>query len=200
MEETPRQYDLMVSGRPYDAGCPELVAMRRDAQALARRYNATILGEDAIRTEVLTALLGSWNGAVIRPPFHVDYGRHIHFEPGCFVNFGAVMLDVVEIRIGARTQIGPNVQILTADHPRDAALRRAGVESGRPIRLGRNVWVGGGAIVLPGVEIGDDAIIGAGAIVTRNVPAGATVAGNPARIIARKDTPPGPGAAIMEAL
>jgi maltose O-acetyltransferase len=95
-----------------------------------------------------------------------------------------VILDVVEVSIGERTQIGPAVQIYAADHPRDPATRRAGLEFGRPVRIGSDVWIGGGAIVLPGVAIGDGAVIGAGSVVTRDVPAGATVVGNPARIIA----------------
>ncbi|MCC5983269.1 MAG: sugar O-acetyltransferase [Rhodobacteraceae bacterium] len=171
----------MLAGRPYDPGCPQLVAMRRDAQDRMRDYNTTILGEQDRRAPLLEGLLGTWNGAVIRPPFHVDYGCNIHFGPGCFVNFGAVFLDVCEIRIGARTQIGPNVQILTPDHPRDPARRAQGTEWGRPVTIGADVWIGGGAIVLPGVTVGDGAIIGAGAVVTRDVAAGATVVGNPAR-------------------
>lgn len=98
-----------------------------------------------------------------------------------FFNYGCVCLDVCPIRIGAKTQIGPYVQILTADHPRDGATRDAGLEFGRAISIGANVWIGGGAILLPGVRIGDDAVIGAGAVVTRDVAPGATVAGNPAR-------------------
>ena len=98
-----------------------------------------------------------------------------------FLNFNCVILDVVEVSIGDGTQIGTGVQILTADHPRDAVERAAGLEWGRPIRIGRNVWLGGGAIILPGVTVGDDALIGAGSVVTRDVPAGATVVGNPAR-------------------
>jgi len=100
---------------------------------------------------------------------------------GAFLNFNCVILDVVEVTIGDRTQIGPAVQIYAADHPRDAETRRAGLEFGRPVRIGRDVWIGGGAILLPGVTIGDGAVIGAGSVVTRDVAAGATVAGNPAR-------------------
>ncbi|MCC5991632.1 MAG: sugar O-acetyltransferase [Rhodobacteraceae bacterium] len=170
----------MLSGAPYDPACPELVALRRRAQGLMRAYNQTIDG-DAARACLLPQLLGTWNDAVIRAPFHVDYGCHIHFGPGCFVNFNAVILDVCEVRIGARTQIGPNVQILTADHPRDGASRAAGLEWGKPVGIGADVWIGGGAIILPGVSIGDGAIIGAGAVVTRDVAPGATVVGNPAR-------------------
>lgn len=122
-------------------------------------------------------------GADVRSPFHCDYGYNIHLEDGVFLNFGCVILDVVAVRIGAGTQIGPGVQILTADHPRDPALRAKRLEYGRPVTIGRNVWIGGGALVLPGVTIGDDAIVGAGSVVTRDVAAGTTVAGVPARVI-----------------
>lgn len=178
------QRERMLAGLPYDPGCAELVAIRKRAQMLMRDYNATVYGDDAARMALMEQLVGTWNRAVIRPPFYVDYGAHIHFGTGVFVNFGAVMLDVCPITIGDGTQIGPNVQILTADHPRDPALRAQGQEWGRPITIGRNVWIGGGAILLPGVTIGDDAIIGAGAVVTRSVANRTTVAGNPARPIA----------------
>ncbi len=174
----------MLAGLPYDPADAALVGIRKRAQGLLRAYNQTIVGDSA-RADLLPALLGTWNGAVIRAPFHVDYGRNIYFEPGCFVNFNCVILDVCEVRIGARTQIGPNVQILTADHPRDAQARARGEEWGRPITIGADVWIGGGAILLPGVTVGAGAIIAAGAVVTRDVAAGATVAGNPARILTR---------------
>ena len=170
----------MLNGLPYDAGSAELVELRKAAQLLIRLYNQTVIGDEQ-RESLLTDLLGAWNGAVICPPFHADYGANIYFGPGCFVNFGGVMLDVCEIRLGARVQIGPNVQLLTADHPRQAAARATGVEWGRPIVIGDDVWIGGGAIILPGVTIGAGAIVGAGAVVTRDVASGVTVAGNPAR-------------------
>jgi maltose O-acetyltransferase len=170
----------MLAGRPYDPGDGELVALRRVAQGLMRDYNATIIG-DKTRARTLTQLLGSWNGAVIRAPFHVDYGKNIHFGPGCFVNYGCFFMDICEIRIGARCQFGTAVQLLTEDRPRDVACRSKGQEWGRPISIGDDVWIGGGAIVVPGVTIGAGAIVGAGAVVTRDVPPGATVAGSPAR-------------------
>lgn len=120
-------------------------------------------------------------GSVIRPPFHCDYGFNIRLGAGVFLNFNCVILDVVEVIIGDKAQIGPGVQILTADHPRDPEQRAFGLEFGRPVRIGRNAWIGGGAIILPGVSVGDDALVGAGSVVTKNVATGATVVGNPAR-------------------
>ena len=106
---------------------------------------------------------------MIRPPFHCDYGYNISLGDGVFLNFNCVILDVVEVVIGDRTQIGPATQIYAADHPRDAETRRTGLEFGRPVRIGSDVWIGGGAIILPGVTIGDGAVIGAGSVVTRDV-------------------------------
>ena len=119
--------------------------------------------------------------AVIRPPFYCDFGYNIRLGDGVFMNFNCVILDVVEVSIGDRTQIGPAVQIYAADHPRDAETRREGLEFGRPVRIGSDVWIGGGAIILPGVTVGDGAVIGAGSVVTRDVEPGQTVTGNPAR-------------------
>lgn len=122
----------------------------------------------------------------IRPPFFVDYGFNITFGDGVFMNVDCVVLDVCAVTIGDLTPIGPGVQILTADHPRDPQQRRAMLESGRPIHIGRNAWIGAAALIMPGVTVGDDAIIGAGSAVTRDVPSGATVIGCPARIVAAK--------------
>lgn len=178
----PSERRKMLAGESYDPADPELAAMRTRAQELMRDFNRTIEGED---TGILPRLLGTWNGAAIRPPFYVDYGAHVHFGPGCFLNYGCVFLDVAEIRVGARVQIGPLVQVLTADHPREAHRRARGEEWGRPILIGDDVWIGAGALILPGVTIGAGAIIGAGAVVTRDVAPGATVAGNPARPVGR---------------
>ncbi|MDX8353313.1 sugar O-acetyltransferase [Cognatiyoonia sp. IB215182] len=181
------QKDRMIAGELYRAGDPELVAARKRAQGLMRAYNQTVYGDDDARKQLLGALLGTHNGAVIRPPFYVDYGFNIHCGSGVFLNYGCVLLDVCPIHIGAGTQIGPGTQILTADHPRDPAQRAEGLEMGQPITIGANVWIGGGALLLPGVTIGDDAVVGAGAVVTRDVAAGQTVVGNPARPLASLD-------------
>lgn len=173
----------MISGLPYDPGDPALQADQAAAKQWMVRYNAALGSTPADRRDLLRQRLGEvGEGAVIRPPFHCDYGYNIRLGRGVFLNFNCVILDVCEVEIGDQTQIGPGVQILTADHPRDPAERAAGVEFGKPITIGRNVWIGGGALILPGVTIGDDAVIGAGSVVTRDVPAGATAIGNPARV------------------
>lgn len=172
----------MLAGEPYLPGDAELQADHHIAARWMVRYNAALGEPPATRHALLCELLGSvGEGVVVRPPFHCDYGYNIHLGAGVFLNFGCVILDVGEVRVGAGAQIGPAVQLYAADHPRDPAARQAGFESGRPVTIGRHVWIGGGAIILPGVTIGDEAIIGAGSVVARDVPAGATVMGNPAR-------------------
>lgn len=171
----------MLAGELYDASAPEIQADHRAAMAWLVRYNAMLGGTADDRRRLLRERFASiGDGSDIRPPFHCDYGFNISIGSGVFLNFSCVILDVVAVSIGDKAQIGPNVQILAADHPRGASVRASGLEFGRPVHVGRNVWIGGGAIILPGVTIGDDAIVGAGAVVTRDVPAGATVVGNPA--------------------
>ncbi|WP_422002203.1 sugar O-acetyltransferase [Reyranella sp.] len=172
----------MLAGKLYVATGEELAADARRAAEWMDRYNASIARTQRDHAALLRELLAEvGEGAYVRPPFHCDYGYNIRLGKGVFLNFNCVILDVVAVTIGDGTQIGPGVQILTADHPRDPAQRRAGLELGRPVRIGANVWIGAGAIILPGVKVGDDAIVGAGAVVTRDVPPGATVVGNPAR-------------------
>jgi maltose O-acetyltransferase len=176
--------EKMLAGELYDPGAPDIQADQAATKAWLVRYNAALGSSAAERRKLLAERLAEvGEGAVIRPPFHCDYGYNIRLGANVFLNFNCVILDVVEISIGDGTQIGPAVQIYSADHPRDPSQRRAGLEFGRAVRIGRNVWIGGGAIILPGITIGDDAVIGAGAVVTRNVEAGVTVAGNPARRI-----------------
>jgi maltose O-acetyltransferase len=171
----------MLEGELYRPDA-ELGAEQAAAKAWMVRYNAALALPIAERHAQLCERLGHvGKDAVIRPPFFCDYGYNIRLGDAVFLNFNCVILDVVEVSIGERTQIGPAVQIYAADHPRDAATRRTGLEFGRPVRIGSDVWIGGGAIILPGVTIGDGAVIGAGSVVTRDVEAGQTVMGNPAR-------------------
>ncbi len=175
--------DAMTAGELYRAEAPELVAEAAATEAWLYRYNtAGPTPADACRALLAERIAEVGEGVVIRAPFHCDYGFNIRLGAGVFMNFGCVILDIAPVTIGAGTQIGPGVQIYAADHPRDPEQRRQGLEFGRPVTIGRNVWIGGGAILTPGVTIGDDAIVGAGSVVTRDVPAGATAVGNPARV------------------
>ena len=174
----------MLAGEPYLASAPEIQADQAATKKWLVRYNGSLGLPVDERLALLVERLGEvGSGVVIRPPFHCDYGFNIRLESNVFLNFNCVILDVVEVKIGEGTQVGPAVQIYTADHPRDPAQRRSGLEFGRPIRIGKHVWIGGGAIVLPGVTIGDHAVVGAGSVVTRDVAPGTTVVGNPARAI-----------------
>lgn len=173
----------MLAGELYKPDDLELLNDQTEARRWLARYNAAATASDDDRRPLLRERLRHvGERTVVRPPFHVDYGYNISIGNGVFINFNCVILDVVAVTIEDGAQIGPNVQIYAADHPRDAATRRTGFEFGRPVVIGRNVWIGGGAIILPGVTIAGDAIVGAGSVVTRDVPQGATVRGNPARI------------------
>jgi maltose O-acetyltransferase len=171
----------MLAGELYRPDA-ELGADQAATKAWMVRYNAALAATPSDRHALLCERLGHvGKDAVIRPPFFCDYGYNIRLGDGVFLNFNCVILDVVEVTIGDRTQIGPAVQIYAADHPRDAETRSQGLEFGRKVRIGSDVWIGGGAIILPGVTIGNGAVIGAGSVVTRDVAEGATVMGNPAR-------------------
>jgi maltose O-acetyltransferase len=174
----------MLAGELYHASCPEIQAELAACAAWLARYNAALGEPSGVWDALLRERLGAvGEGALLRPPFYCDYGSNIHLGKNVFINYNCVILDVVRVTIGEETRIGPAVQIYTADHPRDPDTRRSGLESGIPVTIGSNVWIGGGAIILPGVTVGDNAIVGAGSVVTRDVPAGATVAGNPARLV-----------------
>lgn len=176
--------EKMTAGDLFVYGDEQLADDRLRAALLVERYNATSVGDPGGRRKILQELLGFVGEDIeVRSPFHCLYGRNISLSGNVFVNFGGVFLDTAPIRIGARTLIGPNVQLLTATHPLEPGLRRQGYEFGEEIVIGGNVWIGAGAIVCPGVSIGDDAVVGAGSVVTRDVPPGVLVRGNPARVV-----------------
>lgn len=178
------QKEKMLAGELYIADDPDLardsLAARHAMLEFSRVYE-----EHSERAQgILRQLFSHFGeGAHIRPPLYVDYGQYISFGKGSFVNFGLIALDVAPITVGCDVQIGPNVQLLTPTHPIDPELRRQKYEAAEPINIGDNVWLGGGAIVLPGVIIGENSIIGAGAVVTRDIPANVMAVGNPARVI-----------------
>lgn len=184
MTKTEKQ--KMLAGELYRPGDAELNADQKANKAWMATYNAVLDRPVAERLALLKAQFGAVGAdCVIRPPFFCDFGYNIRLGDGVFLNFNCVILDVVAVSIGDRTQIGPAVQIYAADHPRDARTRAEGLEFGRPVSIGTDVWIGGGAIIVPGVTIGDGAVIGAGSVVTRDVPPGAIVAGNPAKRIGK---------------
>jgi maltose O-acetyltransferase len=173
----------MLSGELYDPLDGELVSARERARDLCQALNATREVEQDARRRLLSELLGAGGEtAWIQPPFFCDYGSNIELGERVFFNFNCVVLDVCRVRIGAFTLFGPAVQIYTPMHPLNAELRRR-QEYGKPVEIGSDVWVGGGALILPGVRIGSRAVIGAGSVVTRDIPDGVFAAGNPCRVI-----------------
>ena len=173
----------MLAGELYDPLDAELVAARERARDLCQALNATRESERAERRRILESLFGSGGDTVwMQPPFYCDYGSNIHLGTRVFFNFNCVVLDVCDVRIGDYTLLGPGVQILTPLHPMDPGLRRER-ELGKPVTIGADVWIGGGALILAGVTIGARAVVGAGSVVTRDIPAGVFAAGNPCRVI-----------------
>jgi maltose O-acetyltransferase len=173
----------MLDGQLYDPLDPELVAARARARDLCQDLNLTREGEQAARRKILRELFATGGDTVwLQPPFFCDYGSNIELGERVFFNFNCVVLDVCRVRIGSFTLFGPAVQIYTPMHPFDAELRRQ-EEFGKPVDIGSDVWVGGGAIILPGVRIGSRSVIGAGSVVTRDVPDAVFAAGNPCRVI-----------------
>ncbi|HYE31699.1 MAG TPA: sugar O-acetyltransferase [Methylomirabilota bacterium] len=173
----------MLSGELYDPLDFELTAARKACRDLTKRLNDSAEDEVELRKATLNELFGYETDAWIQPPFFCDYGTNIRLGKKVFFNFNSVVLDVMEVTIGDYTLFGPSVQIYTAMHPADAETRRKGVEFAKKVVIGSDVWFGGGAIVCPGVRIGDRCIIGAGSVVTRDIPDDVFAAGNPCKLI-----------------
>ena len=179
----PTERQKMLAGEMYDPFESELVAGRERARDLCQSLNSTREAQQDERRRILRELFGAGGDSVwMQPPFFCDYGSNIELGERVFFNFNCTVLDVCRVRIGEFTLFGPSVQIYTAMHPLDAGRRRR-EEFGKPVEIGADVWVGGGAIILPGVRIGSRAVIGAGSVVTRDVPDSVFAAGNPCRVI-----------------
>ena len=179
MRQTERE--KMAAGQWYTCLDDELEHMRVRALNAVHEHNALPPSDRRKLSAPLRALFRSAGpDCLVEAPFHCSYGINITLGRDVFLNVGCVILDSAPVNIGDGTMVGPQAQILCADHHRDPVKRRAGIEIGRPVTLGENVWVGAGAIICPGVTIGASAIVGAGAVVTRDVPAGQTVVGVPA--------------------
>lgn len=166
----------------------EILADCAECADWVARYNGAATASASERLGLLRERFAEvGDDVVVRSPFVCDLGYNIRVGEGAFLNYNCVILDVCAVTIGARARIGPAVQLLAADHPRDVSLRRQRLDFGRPVTIGEDVWIGAGALILPGVTVGDGAIVGAGAVVTRDVPPGATVVGSPARAISRRN-------------
>ena len=175
--------EKMLAGELYDPLDSELVQARDRARDLCQDLSATRAKDRDERRRILTELFGKGGESVwMEPPFFCDYGSNILLGERVFFNFNCVVLDVCQVKVGDFTLFGPAVQIYTATHPMNAELRRK-QEFAKPIEIGSDVWVGGGAIICPGVKIGSKTVIGAGSVVTRDVPSGVVAAGNPCRVI-----------------
>ena len=180
--------EKMLAGELYNAGDPVLVKERHHARLLTQQINKLDEDSKKERNQLLRQLMpNSGKGLWIEPPFYCDYGYNIKTGKNVFFNFNCVILDVMPVTIGSDVLFGPNVQIYTATHPMEAEARKTWLEFAKPISIGNDVWVGGGAIICPGVSIGNGVVIGAGAVVTKSVPDNVFVGGNPARVIKEID-------------
>jgi maltose O-acetyltransferase len=180
----------MLRGELYDATDPALVLARRRARELTSALNDTRDESQAERARIVAELFGSaGEGVWIEPPFYCDYGTNIHVGSTVFFNFNCVILDPARVEIGDHVLFGPNVQLYTATHTLDYPTRRAGLELAKPIRIGSDVWIGGSAVICPGVTVGARSVIGAGSVVTRDIPEDVFAAGNPCRVIRQLETP-----------
>lgn len=170
----------MLAGMDYDPADSELVADRARARGLCRSLHGGLAAASDVQRELLPRAHPS---AVVSAPFFCDYGYNIELSEGVYFNVNCVLLDICLISVGANTLFGPGVHIYTVNHPLDASRRRTGVEKGSPVRIGRDVWIGGACVICPGVEIGEATVVAAGSVVTRPLPAGVLAAGNPCRVI-----------------
>ena len=176
----------MLAGEMYLAADPQLVAEDLRAQELLFRFNNTLPDAADEQRKLLVELFDTFGaGAVLKPSFRCDYGSNIAIGEDAFINYDCVFLDCNRITIGREVQIAPRVQIYTATHPLDAAARRSKLEFALPVVIGDGAWLGGGAIVCPGVTIGENTVVGAGSVVTRDLPAGVLAVGNPCRVLRR---------------
>jgi maltose O-acetyltransferase len=193
MQNTSEQWRKMLAGEMYDPMDAILTQARKRAQRLCGQYNRLDPERVAERRAALTELFDSFGErSEVVAPFQCDYGCHIRVGMGTFLNFGCIVLDCAWITIGDRVMIGPSVQIYGAAHPVEADRRATGIEFARPVTIGDDVWIGGGAILCPGVTIGSGTTIGAGSVVRRDIPPNVVVAGDPCRLIRRLEATPTP--------
>lgn len=180
--------EKMLSGQLYNASDEELNEMRKQARLLFEEYNRTSITDKDARNSLLKKLFGNAGDEIfIEPSFRCDYGSNIYVGNNFYANFNCVILDVAEVRIGDNCFIAPQVGIYTATHPIHPEERNSGLEYGKPITIGNNCWIGGNAVINPGVTIGDNVVVASGAVVTKSFGDNVVIGGNPARILKNID-------------
>jgi maltose O-acetyltransferase len=175
--------EKMLAGKPYRAFGEELLAERQAAKELLFEFNTLHPSKTERRNKIIQRLFGkTGKNFVIEPPFHCDYGYNISVGENFYANYNCTIIDCAKVTIGDNVFMAPNVSLFTAGHPVHPYLRNAQLEYAIPISIGNNVWLGGGAIVNPGVTIGDNTVIGSGSVVTKDIPANVIAVGNPCRV------------------
>ena len=179
------QLDVLHGGELYDPNAEEIVKIQQPCLDRLYDYNHTRPSQPEKRQALLREMFAEiGEGCYVEPPFYANWGgRHVHFGRMVYANFGLTLVDDTHIYVGDNTMFGPHVTVATAGHPVDPELRSRGLQYNAPVRIGRNCWIGAGAVILPGVTIGDDAVIGAGSVVTKDIPSGTVAVGNPCRVM-----------------
>ncbi len=179
------EFDKLHTGEIYFPGDPEIHKIQTACQEKLCDFNQTRPGELSKRTEMLQEMFAEiGEGCYIEPPLHANFGGHfVHFGQWVYANYNLTLVDDTHIYVGDNTMFGPNVTIATAGHPIDPELRARGLQYNRPVRIGRNCWLGAGVIVMPGVTVGDNVVIGAGSVVTKDIPSNVVAVGNPCRVL-----------------
>ncbi|CAF0920976.1 unnamed protein product [Adineta ricciae] len=191
--DTRSEKEKMLAGDLYNAFTPELLGERSLCKDFIYEYNNTRPSESAKRTELLQKMFGKFgNNSLIETPFFCDYGYNIHWGENSFANYNLVILDICSVHVGDYVLMGPDVKIYGATHPTDPQQRLDGCEYGKPVRIGNNVWIGGSAVIVAGVTIGDNSVIGAGSVVVKDIPANVVAVGNPCKVIKQLEPPTRP--------
>lgn len=178
-------FNKLHDGSIYDPGDADILEQQMGYQELLYDYNMTRPGEGTKRAELLREMFADiGENCYIEPPLHANMGgHHVHFGKNIYANYNLTLVDDTHIYVGDYTMFGPNVTIATAGHPILSELRQRGLQYNMPVRIGKNCWIGAGAVILPGITIGDNVVVGAGSVVTKDIPSGVVAVGNSCRIL-----------------
>lgn len=177
--------ERMEKGLIYDCAAEEIMSVQTQSARYLREYNTLGLGDESKMEKLLSKMLAEvGENCYIQPPFYANWGgANVHLGKNVYANYCLTLVDDGSIYIGDYTMIAPNVTIATASHPILPSLRKKGLQYNVDVHIGKNVWIGAGAVILPGVHIGDNTVIGAGAVVTKDIPENVVAFGNPCRVI-----------------